>query len=116
MVVQRVRTFDDIEVTVDKVKNIMKDEFGLKYRISKNIPTQANRQRCLVLRQQYAVKMLELMREGKRIINIDESWFNETNFTRQIWCPANSTATVPLAPVTHRLSLIAALDTEGRIY
>jgi len=60
--------------------------------------------------------MLELLKEGKRILNIDESWFNETNFTRQMWCPANSSASVPLAPVIHRLSLIAALDTEGRIY
>ena len=33
-----------------------------------------------------------------------------------MWCPANSSPSVPIAPVIHRLSLIAALDTEGRIY
>ena len=32
----------------------------------------------MVIRQQYALKMLELLRERKRIINIDESWLNET--------------------------------------
>ena len=62
------------------------------------------------------MKMIPLLKDGKRIINIDESWLNETNFTRQIWAPPKTPATVPLAPVTHRLSLIAALDTEGRVY
>ena len=41
-VVKRVRISNGMEVTADKVKNIMKDELGLKYRIAKRIPTQAN--------------------------------------------------------------------------
>ena len=38
--------------------------------------------RCLVLRQQYALKMLPLLESGRRIINVDESWLNGTNFVR----------------------------------
>ena len=52
----------------------MKEELKMKYRMSKKLPTQANSQRCLVLRQQYAKKMLELLKEGLRIINVDESF------------------------------------------
>ena len=59
---------------------------------------------------------MELLRDGMLIINIDESWVAETNFTRKLWLPANAPATVPLAPVIPRLSLIAALDSEGRLY
>lgn len=60
--------------------------------------------------------MIELLKEGTLIINVDESWIAETNFTRKLWLPANSPPTVPLAAVTPRLSLIVALDTEGRLY
>ena len=60
--------------------------------------------------------MIELLKEGTLIINVDESWVAETNFTRKLWVPLNAPATVPLASVTPRLSLIVALDTEGRIW
>ena len=59
--------------------------------------------------------MLELLGEGKRIINIDESWINETNFTRKMWVPKNTTASITSQIVTPRLALIAALDTDGRV-
>ena len=57
-----------------------------------------------------------MLKEGTRIINLDESWINETNFTRKIWCPGQSPATVTKKSITERLSLIAALDTDGNVY
>jgi len=39
-----------MDVTVQEVKTIMKDELGLGYRIAKKVPVQANTIRCLVLR------------------------------------------------------------------
>ena len=60
----------------------MKDDLGLGYRMSRKVPVQDNSERCLVLRQQYAMRMLPLLKDGKRILNIDESWLNESNFTR----------------------------------
>ena len=103
-------------VSVDKVRKFMKQEMGLRYRMTRKVPQQANTQRCLVLRQQYAMKMLELLKEDTLIINIDESWINETNYIRKLWLPPNSPGTVPIKAVSHRLSLITALDSEGRIY
>ena len=49
-------------------------------------------------------------------MNIDESWLNETNFTRMMWCPPQTPATITARAISHRISLIAALDTEGCIY
>lgn len=49
-------------------------------------------------------------------MNLDESFICETNFTRQIWFKTNASASVPIHPVSHRLAMIAALDTEGRLY
>ena len=60
--------------------------------------------------------MLELLGDGKRIINIDESWINETNFTRKMWVPSSSTASLTTQTVAPRLALIAALDTDGQVY
>jgi len=60
--------------------------------------------------------MLHLLEQRRRVINVDESWLNETTFQRKLWCPkaeAPSTARHAVAP---RLSLIAALDTDGRVY
>ena len=88
----------------------------MSYRIARRLPEKTNDTRSLVLRQQYALSLLPLLRDGTRIINIDESWINETNFTRQQWCPAQTPSTITMSPVTHRLSLIAALDTGGNVF
>ena len=60
--------------------------------------------------------MLELLGEGKCIINIDESWINETNFTRKMWAQTKYKSTIPSQTVVPRLALIASLDTEGQVF
>ena len=60
--------------------------------------------------------MIDLLQQGKRIINIDESWINLTHYERQIWAPLDGPATATVRQITPRLSLIAALDTDGRVY
>ena len=141
----------DVEISLPKIKLTMKKELGLGYRRVQKVPIQGNSERCLVLRQQYALKMLPLLKSifdansadrslasqhgvaslravstavdqdvvrsgARRVINIDESWINETNFTRRMWCPSDAAGTVTQRMVTPRLAMIAALDTEGRVY
>ena len=50
------------------------------------------------------------------MINIDETWLNETSFLRKVWAPRNGLGNVKLSTVTPRLSMIAALDTDGRVW
>ena len=38
----RLKVNEDIDVTNVKLKQFMKNELGMKYRISKKVPTQAN--------------------------------------------------------------------------
>ena len=57
--------------------------------------------------------MIGLLSEGKRIINIDETWINETNFTRRTWAKKNGEGNSTLNAVSPRVSMIAAIDTEG---
>ena len=84
--------------------------------MAKTVTIQANSERCLVLRQQYALKMLPLLEKGRRLINVDESWLNQTKFIRKIWVPTDAAATFTDKQVQPRISLIAALDTEGRMW
>ena len=49
-------------------------------------------------------------------MNIDETWINETSHIRKTWAPKDGSGNVKLNAVTPRLSMIAALDTEGRVW
>ena len=69
-----------------------------------------------MLRQQYALVMLSLLDSGKRVINLDETWLNETSFIRRAWCRPGTPGTVATRPIQPRLSMITALDTDGRVY
>ena len=60
--------------------------------------------------------MMELLQIGTRIINIDETWVNETSFIRKTWAPRQGQGNVILNSVTPRLSMIAAIDTDGQIW
>ena len=113
---QEVQRQHDVEISLPKIKLTMKKELGLGYRRVKKVPIQGNSERCLVLRQQYALEMLPLLKSGRRVINIDESWLNETNFIRKMWAPSDAARTVTQRMVSPRLAIIAALDTEGRVY
>ena len=57
--------------------------------------------------------MLKLIEKNTRIINVDESWLSETEYSRRMWCQAKAPATVTDRGITPRLALIAALDSDG---
>ena len=53
-----------LEVNDDLVREVMRKDMRLGYRQAKTVPIQANSERCLVLRQQYALLMLPLLESG----------------------------------------------------
>tara|TARA_B100000401_G_scaffold396941_1_gene306743 strand:- start:186 stop:656 length:471 start_codon:yes stop_codon:yes gene_type:complete len=60
--------------------------------------------------------MLDLLDKGKRIINIDESWLNESNFVHRAWCRKDGSSNFTIKPLGLRISVIAAIDTEGKVW
>ena len=60
--------------------------------------------------------MLELLEQGFTIMNIDESWINELDFARRKWHDRNESNSLPRKSVSPRLSVLAAIDTEGRVF
>ena len=63
----------DIKAKLSLIRSVMKNDLGMKYRKIKSISNQGNSPRNLVLRQQFALKYIQLMNEGKTIINVDET-------------------------------------------
>ena len=86
------------------------------FRMAKTVPIQSNLERTLVLRQQYSLKILPMLEAGHRLINVDESWLNYTRHLRRTWVPSDAPSTFREKQVHPRVSLILALDTEGRIW
>ena len=81
---------DGPKVGLELVRDVMKKDLGMGYRRARTVTIQANSERCLVLRQQFALRFLPLMESGRRIINVDESWLNQTRFNRKLWVPADA--------------------------
>ena len=94
----------------------MRKEMKMGFRKTNVVPIQSNLSRCLVLRQQFALRMIPLLESGRRIINVDESWLNSTRFIRRSWIPTDAPGTYSDKQVQPRISLIVALDYDGRIW
>ena len=60
--------------------------------------------------------MLKELGKGKRVINFDETWLNESCFIRKAWMPKKEPSSVTLRTITPRLSVLGALDTEGNCW
>ena len=56
------------------------------------------------------------MESRRRIINVDESWLNQTRFNRKLWVPADAPGSYTDKQVQPRISVLVALDTEGRMW
>ena len=61
----------DIDKKPWQLAPILKEDLGMSYRKIKPLSMNTNSERNLVLRQQYALQLVALLLEGKRIINID---------------------------------------------
>ena len=68
------------------------------------------------MRQQFAIKMIDLLVNRKRIIAIDETWLGETNFERRSWQRSQGQESQILNVFQPRITMIAAIDTFGDAY
>ena len=94
----------------------MKRDLRLSFIKTKKIYPNANSAKVMVQRQQYAMALISLMEQGKRIINVDETWLNETSFVRRVWAPRDGLGNFNLNAISPRLSMIAALDCDGKVW
>lgn len=99
-----------------QVSRVLKQYLDMKYTRIRPIDFQGNSQRSLVVRQKYAKKMLGLVDEGYIILNVDQSWLNMLDFQRRKWVVRGQRNSLAYKAVVPRLSVLAAIDTQGSVY
>ena len=105
-----------IDVKPALVKDVLKRDLRMSYRLVKPISWFENSVKSKILRQQFALAFLEIDLGKKVILNIDETALGQSDFRRCKWRPhrhSNSVAQLAVAP---RVSMIVGLDTLGEIY
>lgn len=60
--------------------------------------------------------MLPMLEARRRIINVDETWLNDSTYYRKLWFPKGEVCSMPTMTVSPRISVIAAIDTEGHTW
>ena len=105
-----------LALSLQEVRKVLRDNMNMRYRMLKTVEYRGNSERCLVTRMLYAKTMLELLHQGKRIINIDETWLPHLDFRRKKWRQRGERNTASLRQLSHRVNMIAALDTDGNLY
>ena len=105
-----------IEASEYEIRQVMRKQLNMKFKKIVPISIHGNSEKNLVLRQQFAKNLIQLLMSGKTLLNVDESWIGMSDFRRRKWMvhgTTNSTAKLPIAP---RISMIAGLDSTGRTY
>ena len=62
------------------------------------------------------MKMLELHSHGYRILNFDESWLSETDYSRMTWSARGKTNRLTTKGLPGRIALMNVIDTSGASY
>ena len=68
------------------------------------------------MRQQFALEFFKIDLSKKVVINIDETWLGMSDFRRTKRALPNSTNSVAQLQIVPRISMIAALDTNGQVF
>jgi len=106
----------DIKVSEQEIREIMKRDLGMRYRKVLPVSIHGNSERNLVLRQQYALRLIRLLKDGKTILNVDETWLGMSDFRRRKWRPPDTTNSVAQLQLVPRVSMITGLDSRGHVY
>ena len=96
--------------------SVLQKDIGARFKRIRKIPFLGNSPRCLILRRYYAKFMLKQLSDGLRIINIDQTWVNETNFTRCKWRLRGQVNSLAENKVSPRLAMQLAMCTSGKLY
>ena len=105
-----------INVSKEKIKEVMKKDLGMKYRKIKPVSFHANSPQNIILRQQWTIEFLRLWASGKIFLNIDETWLGMSDFRRMKWQQYGTTNSLSTLVMSPRISMIAGIDTLGNTY
>ena len=79
-----------VKVKENKLRVVLKEDLGMRFKKVHPISTHANCEKNLVLRQRFAMVLLDTLFAGKVVINVDETWLAMSDFRRKKWCAKDS--------------------------
>jgi len=88
---------------------------GMKYKKIKNISWQGNSEKSLVLRQQFAIRYLDIDHKNFIVINVDETWLGMLDYRRMLWKPEGNYS-VGIKQLVPRISMIIGVDSQANVY
>ena len=94
----------------------MRGDMGMRYKRVASISIHGNSQKNLVLRQQFAVNLIQVLNSGKRVLNVDQTWLGMSDFRKMKWRPKDSTNSIPKLSMMPRITMFVGLDTDGEVY
>ena len=115
-ITERVRLDHNVHITDAFATSILRSDFGMRYRRVKLVAFTGNSERCLVLRQLFAERLLTQLKSHTRVLNVDETWVNRGDMRHMKWRKRGQTNSISDKEIRPRLSVIAAIDTEGETY
>ena len=98
------------------VSSVMKEELKMRYNKITTVSTTANSEKNMVMRQQFGIRLIDLLVQKKVILNIDETWLGMSDFRRRKWRVRGSTNSVSKMMMQPRISMITGLDSTGKVY
>ena len=88
----------------------------MRYHKIRTVSLHSNSEKNLVLRQRWSLEFLDQTRKKRVFINIDETWLGMSDFRRMKWWVPGTTNSVAKLEIAPRITMILALDSQGKIY
>ena len=98
------------------IRSILRKDLRMRFKKVVSVALTANSHRNLILRQQFALKFLDIDLEKKVVVSIDESWCGMSDFRHRKWCQQGQTNSVAKLQILPRISMIAAISSTGDVY
>ena len=82
---KRLSEEEQIDSKEAEIRSIMRRDLKMRYKKLVHISLHANSPKNLILRQQFALQLIKLLKSGKTILNVDETWLGMSDFRRMKW-------------------------------
>ena len=102
-----------VHLQYHQLRNYIKDKFNLSYKKGGNRPWNLDLKRQNPLKELYAIQLINMMKSGKDIINIDESWLNKNTRVSYSWLNKGKNCYLTNTKFENSVSFISAIWTNG---
>jgi hypothetical protein len=106
----------DKEVKTSRIYPLLKKEFAMSFKNVKNLKADFNLPINKIRRHHFSSELLNLMMNGYRIINYDESSYDKWSYCYRSWCLKGKSNRQLQRRITPPVTLVGVVDSNGNIY